>query len=437
MASLLTWTFVLPAILLSLPVSSHAQAPSPASPQNALPHSVSPGRGPAPISPSNATVPPAPALPLPQQGAAAPPASQTVAALGPPPHVEWRNNQLSVRADDYPLSRIIQHVAHIADVDVVGLDKINGRASISFASQNLPQAFDLLLPGWDYAFAQPNPSLGRRGQLMILARGGAVPDLPKPAPAVAPGPAGKGADDDDWDDNSPEEQAAITKLKQAAARGDQQTLKTAITNPDSQIQQNAFDLLKAIDLQAAIDALLPATSSTDAQVAVQSLALLQRSGADPDTILNALGQSMDSSVASVKAYAVQSLPNYGQDSLRFMLQAMSDPDRNIRLSVLQAAARFPWASSIVQQAASDQDQQVRDMAAQFLHQQEQQAQALQAQQDQSAAQPSPGQTIQVQPNQPGQNPQTIAGQPDSPQDSDSNSDADQSTPDDDNSDTPK
>jgi hypothetical protein len=120
-----------------------------------------------------------------------------------------------------------------------------------------------------------------------------------------------------------------------------------------------------------------------------------------------------------------------------MLQAMSDPDRNIRLSVLQAAARFPWASSIVQQAASDQDQQVRDMAAQFLHQQEQQAQAILAQQDQPAAQPSPGQTIQVQPNQPGQNSQTIAAQPDSPQDSDSNSDADQSTPDDDNSDTPK
>jgi hypothetical protein len=386
---------------------------------------------PAPILPANSPAPFSAGVSLSPRGASAllPPAVASAATRvdpSQPPHLEWRNGRLSVRAEDYPLSRIIEHVARMADVDVSGLDHVSGRASVSFSGQPLSQGFDLLLTGWDYAFAQPNPSLGRRGQLMILARGGPVPDMPKPGPAIVQATPGKGSDsndDDNWDDDSPEEQSTITQLRQAAARGDQQTLKNAISNNnDAQIQQSAFDLLKAIDSQAAIDALLPATNSANAQVAVQSIALLQRSGADPDTILNALGEAMDSATPSVKAYAVQSLPNYGQDSLRFLLTAMSDLDRNIRFSVLQAAGRFPWAASIVQQAASDSDEQVRNLAAQFLRQQAQ-----------AQGQPPPPQQGQVQPNQvPGQDQQTIAGQS-TQQDSDSDSDADQDTPDDDNS----
>jgi hypothetical protein len=350
--------------------------------------------------------------PLPSQ--AVPPASGAVVPPEPP-HVEWRNGRLSIRAESYPLSRIIQHVAKLSDVDVIGLDNVTGNASVNFSGQPLSRGFETLLPGWDYAFSEPNLAAGHRGELMILARGGAVPDLPKRTLPAAGAPPEKGSDDDDdWADDTPEEQATILQLRKAAARGDQQTLKAAIVNSDSSIQQNAFDLLKAIDAQAAVDALLPATTSPNTQIAMQSLALLQRSGADPDTILNALGAAMDSSAAGVKAYSVQSLANYGQDSLRFLVTAMSDPDRNIRFSILQTAGHFPWASSILQQAATDPDDQVRNLAAQILHQQ-------------SSAQPGqpplPGQIVD-------QNQQSASAQADAQQDS--NSDSDDSS-DDDNS----
>jgi uncharacterized protein YjgD (DUF1641 family) len=410
-------------ISLFLASSLPAQTAPRSALQNLPPGLVSPANRPAPF-PAGASLSSQGASPLPLPVVSAPTAQS---APLQPPHVEWRNGELSIRAESYPLSRIIQHVAKIADVDVSGLDKVTGNASVNFSGQPLSRGFETLLPGWDYAFTQPNPARGLRGQLMILARGGPVPDFPKPGPAIAKAPEKGSDDDDDWDDDTPEEQAAILKLRQAASKDDQQALKAAIANTDSTIQQNAFDLLKAIDAQAAIDALLPMTNSANAQIAVQSLALLQRSGADPDTILNALGTAMDSSTASVKAYAVQSLANYGEGSLRFMLQAMSDPDRNIRFSVLQSAGRFPWASSIVQQATSDSDEQVRNLAAQFLHQQS----PAQPGQPPQPGQPQPD---QVQPNQPSDpNQPIVAGQADASQDTDSDDSSDDSSDDDTNS----
>jgi hypothetical protein len=407
--------------------SSLSAQTAPGNPSPAAPHVPPPiwlVNRPGAQSPAGASVLQRP-IPLASQAVSTPAAAPTLAPAvqGPPPRVEWHNGQLSVHADSYPLSRIIQHVAKISDVDIIGLDNVSGNASVNFSGESLSHAFDTLLPGWDYAFTEPNPAAGHRGQLMILARGGAVPDLPKPGPSVAKAAPEKGGDeDDDWDDDTPEEQAAILKLRAAAAKGDQQTLKTAIMNTDSSIQQSAFDLLKAIDAQAAVDALLPAATSANAQLAVQSLALLQRSGADPDTIVNALGTAMDSSAAGVKAYAVQSLPNYGQDSLHYLVAGMSDPDRNIRFSILQAAGRFPWALPIVQQGTSDSDDQVRNLAGQLLHQQNQ---------SQPGQPPQPGQpqVDQSQPNQvlpqlPDQNQQTVAGQADAQQDSDSDDSSD-------------
>jgi hypothetical protein len=281
--------------------------------------------------------------------------------------VEWKNGLLTIHAENAPLSQIVQRVARLTGVSVSGLERLQGRASVNLSSQPLSEGLQILLPGWDYAYAPPDPSLGQRGELLIMVRGSKdAASSAAPVPVTADAADAVADKDGGWLDDNPEDDKKIADLGKAAKKGDTGALRDAVLNGDPEVQAAAFDLYKAIDSAGAFDALSSASQSDKSQVAMQSVALLLRSGADNAVILATLGLDTNNSNQNVRTYAIQSLPNYGSDSLSYLQQAFADGDRNARLAVLQAVMRFDWGLPLLQQATSDPDDQVRTLATQFL-----------------------------------------------------------------------
>jgi hypothetical protein len=287
-----------------------------------------------------------------------------------PIRVEWKSQLLTVHAENAPLSVILKRVVRATGVDVSGLEKLQGQASVNFSQQPLSEGLQVLLPGWDYAFAPADPALGRRGQLLIMVRGSANPIAAPAAPlsASADADAELGADDSNWLEDNPEDDKKIAQLKKASAKGDANSLHDAILTGDAQVQEAAFEELRKTDPVGASAALSNAAQSDKQGMATQSLALLMRSGADKSLILTTLGDDIASTDVALRTYVAQALPNYGADAMSYLQQALADSESSVRLATLQAVARDDWAQPLVQQEVNDADPQIQALAAQILQQ---------------------------------------------------------------------
>jgi hypothetical protein len=319
--------------------------------------------------------------------------------------VEWKDQLLTVQAENAPLSLILKRVVRLTGVDVSGLEKVQGQASVNFSGRPLSEGLQVLLPGWDYAFAPADAALGRRGQLLIMVRGSANPVAAPAAPLSASADTGEDAlsQDVNWLEDNPEDDKKVAELKKAAAKGDTNGLHDAVLTGDAQVQEAAFEELRKTDLNGAMTALSTAAQSDKPAFATQSLALLMRSGADKSLILTTLGDDIASTDVALRTYVAQALPTYGADAMTYLQQALADSDSAVRLATLQAVSQDDWAQPLVQQEVNDADPQIQALAAQIL----QQMQAKPAGQAQSQVQ-VPAQPQLPQPPQNQTNPDPFA-----------------------------
>ncbi len=291
-------------------------------------------------------------------------------------------DRLAVHAENAPLGLVFQRIARTTGLQVVGLDKLSGPVTANFAGQPLREVVSHLLVEWDYALMEGDPSStsARLPRLFILERApGAQPVTPASPSAAshaqasaATPPHASGDQQDAEAVVTPEENRRITELQAALAKHDVTTLQAAISDTDPEIQREAFDLLNRLEPASAVSALVSATESNDSTIVIQSLTLLVQSDADRQVVLNALAAQLDNQDTSIKLYAIQSLADIGADAVDYLRQALSDPDRTVRLAVVQNAARGDWGIPLLQASVSDADPQIQQMAQRLLQQQAQQ-----------------------------------------------------------------
>src|SRR5260370_2781306 len=87
--------------------------------------------------------------------------------------VRWVGMRLSVRAKTVPLSRILNQIALLTNLEIQGLDKASELASVDFSNLSLREGLEQLLGDTDYAFILPGRSdTGKAGLLVILGSHG-------------------------------------------------------------------------------------------------------------------------------------------------------------------------------------------------------------------------------------------------------------------------
>jgi hypothetical protein len=303
-------------------------------------------------------------------------------ASGQQPHpqlaVHGNPEQLVVHAENVPLSDVLQRIARATGLQIVGADKLSGTVTTSFSGVPLREAVSRLLVEWDYALTEGDSSSVsvRRPRLFILERAAGAPPVSSAASArILSSPPGtssqahpKGEEVDPEAVVTPEESKRIAELHAAVAKHDVATLQAAIADPDPEIQRAAFDLLNGLEPATAISALVSASQNSDSTIVIQSLTLLVQSDGDRQVVLSALAAQLQNQDTSIKLYAVQALADIGSDAVDFLRQALTDPDRTVRLAVVQNAARGDWGLPLLQSALSDSDQQIQQMAQRLIEQ---------------------------------------------------------------------
>jgi hypothetical protein len=350
------------AIALTVFLSVLAHAPSAARAQ-ASPHAVPQASSLLSSSTVSSSAPPVASQAVPQTSLA----------------VYWKSGALTVRAENAPLAQVIQRISRATGMHLDGTEKLQGIVTANLPGVPLRDGLAQLLIEWDYAFTEgdPSSSLARLPRLLILepSRGNHAPPAATPAVVAAapqaprlglnPRPGGRAPANGFTGDPATRDQH-IAALKDAAGRGDLAALSQGMQDSDPEVQKAAFDQFFAIDSKGATEELISASRAEDSNIALQALSLLSQSQIDHAVVQSAYAAELDSADPSRKLYAVQLLSDIGGDAVDSLRQALADPDRTVRLSVVQNAARGDWGIPLLQQSLSDPDPQVRDMAQRLL-----------------------------------------------------------------------
>src|SRR5260370_24765247 len=93
--------------------------------------------------------------------------------------VRWVGMRLSVHAAGVPLSRILNQIALLTNLEIQGLDKASELASVDYSNLSLREGLEQLLGDTDYAFILPGePAPARPG--LFRAPGGPGRHPPRP-----------------------------------------------------------------------------------------------------------------------------------------------------------------------------------------------------------------------------------------------------------------
>jgi HEAT repeat protein len=157
-------------------------------------------------------------------------------------------------------------------------------------------------------------------------------------------------------------------LETSSQLGDTEVLQKAILDPDLAIQKASFEALAASDPAGAVDSLLRAAHSDNADMRVQAIELLvEVFPVDPGSALSALRGALADKDASVKAAAIQALATQGgAEATALLRQALHDSDPSERLLVIQSVAQTAEGLPLLQEASSDMDEAVRAFASGWL-----------------------------------------------------------------------
>jgi hypothetical protein len=110
--------------------------------------------------------------------------------------------------------------------------------------------------------------------------------------------------------------------------------------------------------------------SKQGQVRFRALELLNNSEVDERTVVFTLGEAITGEDGMAKSYAIRALADRGgADVVGYLRQALQDPDPSFRMATIDSIVRAaPPAqrTSLLQEAARDQDPTVSSVAASWL-----------------------------------------------------------------------
>jgi hypothetical protein len=190
----------------------------------------------------------------------------SVALAQQKPDVRWSNDRLTVRTNDAPLADIVDEVARTAGIEVIGRDKLRGRATLNVADQPLDKALAVILEGVNYSIQEKPAANGTARQLIlrIASMAGGATDA---APVRITGPLASPAldalvaealldhedqvdvdldDDPDYYEEIRTEKLAAAKLASEGAFGPKAELDTLIKLTENYNDYVRLEAIKAL-----------------------------------------------------------------------------------------------------------------------------------------------------------------------------------------------
>lgn len=281
----------------------------------------------------------------------------------------WEHRLLSLTANEVSRAQILQEISRCTGLEIHGIEANNLNeevSSISFARLPLRDGLKELLADVDYVLLEERSPAGDIRSTLLLAFGHGVAAAshqadndPAPRPDYHP------------DIGSPEDR--IRTLSALADEGNEEALRKGISDTDPSVQATALDLLGELDRKGVIPALIQAAKSQQPETRLRALELLTNNNQVPEqTMLSMLGKAIDDDAIAVKQYVIRALAERSATGgIEYLRQALHDPDRPTRIMVIDNIVRaVPLTQRIamLEEAALDQDQMVRDMASNWLEQ---------------------------------------------------------------------
>lgn len=274
--------------------------------------------------------------------------------------VEWKEGRLSVTAEETPLSQVLQEVARQTGLEARGLERLEEKVSVRFASLPLREGLQKLLASVNYVILEKKSSQGDTRPVLVLASGRHT--------NVSLSRQGENPEEEPVMEE--DQGRRLTALYASAQQGDGEALQKALFDRDQVVQATAYELLAKQDPQKAVVVLLEATKSDEPGTRLQALQLLHQSGqADGTVTLSALDGALGDEDVTVKGYAVQALAERGtSEAMAYLYRALDDPDPSVRMMVVEIVAGKEQGRQMLQAALRDGNEAVRSMAAFWLKQ---------------------------------------------------------------------
>jgi HEAT repeat protein len=244
-------------------------------------------------------------------------------------------------------------------MEIRGLEGFGEPFSVYFADLPLHEGLEKLVVNYIVVWKMV-PQTGQRPVLALVS-----------GPKVFPHQALPNVEEQEQEEESiaaDEQSEQIKALRILAKQGDEGALRKALLDPNPTIQATALALLAERDHQEATPLLLDATKSEKPERRLQALQLLyQTDPPDGEAVLSALSQALGDDDSTVKGYAIQALADRGgPNALGYLRQAFNDPDPTIRMLVIEQAALRDYTLPLLQEALSDDDEEVRSLVSSLL-----------------------------------------------------------------------
>jgi hypothetical protein len=264
--------------------------------------------------------------------------------------VEWRQGQLSVAAEEVPLSEVIQAVASKTGIEVVELEEFRQEVSVQLSGLPLHDGLQRLLADVNYVLIESASGQEQRRPVLTVIVGGRVRSSSRRIIDCV--------------------LADAVDTSKGVTEDNETALRRALDDPDPDSQALALDLIAERDHENAVPVLVEGTQSTMPEVRLRAIDLLVSSQADDQTILSALGRAVNDEDRGIRSYAIRTLAQRGApEGLAYLQGALVDPDPGTRILTLDNIFRFvPPAQGIplLQAATLDSNEAVRSTASSLL-----------------------------------------------------------------------
>jgi HEAT repeats len=269
--------------------------------------------------------------------------------------VEWKQQRLSLTAEDVPVWEVLSEVARKTGVEVQGARALRQSANLRFTNLPLRDAFEKILAGVSFAFVESPTATGSVSHLTVMVLGetaGLGSDTARKKAKPSP-PA-----------NS---MAKLERLYNLAKQGTWDEVWKAASQGDPVIQSVALGLLAGHDPDQATALAVTAAHSSDQShrlVGIQTLA-----GLDSPIAAQTLGENLSDPDTGVRESAVVSLMGQSSsDSVAALSRALQDRDYSIRMMALDFLAQRgeEGAASLYLASQHNADPQVRSRAHELL-----------------------------------------------------------------------
>lgn len=218
--------------------------------------------------------------------------------------VEWKKERLSVVAEQVPLARILQEIAHRTGLKIQGHEALQSEVSVRFSGLPLGEALDRLLVHTNYlTVEEPSSQGGTRPVLALVLREKTAGEKSAPLTQVRPQVLGAAPEGTRMDheksgaaetaevqegaaEENPRDQEHLAALEAFAEQGDVAALQLALLDPNPTVQMRALTLMLERDTPRTIDLLVRMAKSGDPAARRQALHLLYINGlVDPSVSL--------------------------------------------------------------------------------------------------------------------------------------------------------